>query len=87
MTMDPYSIILYPFVTEKSMGHMEKDNALEFMVKRTANKALIKKAVEKMFSVKVKSVNTRITPKGKHATVVFMPEYKAEDLGMRIGVF
>jgi large subunit ribosomal protein L23 len=66
---------------------MEKNNALEFMVKRTANKELIKKAVEKMFSVKVKSVNTRITPKGKHATVVFMPEYKAEDLGMRIGVF
>ena len=78
MTMDPYSIVLYPFVTEKSMGHMEKNNALEFVVKR---------AVEKMFSVKVKSVNTRITPNGKHATVVFMPEYKAEDIGMRIGVF
>jgi len=87
MTMDPYSIVLYPFVTEKTMSHMEKNNALEFMVKRTANKALIKRAVEKMFSVKVKSVNTRITPKGKQATVVFMPEYKAEDLGMRIGVF
>jgi large subunit ribosomal protein L23 len=66
---------------------MEKNNALEFMVKRTANKVLIKKAVEKMFSVKVKSINTRITLKGKHATVVFMPEYKAEDIGMRIGVF
>jgi large subunit ribosomal protein L23 len=66
---------------------MEKNNALEFVVKRTANKELIKKAVEKMLSVKVKSVNTRITSKGKHATVVFMPEYKAEDLGMRIGVF
>lgn len=85
--MDPYSIVLYPFVTEKSMGHMENNNALEFVVKRTANKALIKRAVEKMFSVKVKSVNTRITPNGKHATVVFMPEYKAEDIGMRIGVF
>jgi len=87
MTMDPYSIVLYPFVTEKSMSHMEKNNALEFVVKRTANKALIKKAVEKMFVVKVKSINTRITNKGKHATVVFMPEYKAEDIGMRIGVF
>jgi len=37
--------------------------------------------------VKVKSVNTRITKEGKHATVVFMPEFKAEDIGMRIGVF
>ena len=87
MVSDPYAIVLYPFVTEKSMGHMEQNNALEFVVRRTANKAQIKKAVEQMFSVKVKSVNTRITKKGKHATVVFMPEYNAEDIGMRVGVF
>jgi large subunit ribosomal protein L23 len=87
MTMDPYSIVLYPFVTEKTMSHMEKNNALEFVVRRTANKALIKKAIEQMFVVKVKSINTKITNKGKHAIVVFMPKYKAEDIGMRIGVF
>jgi large subunit ribosomal protein L23 len=87
MITDPYAVVLYPFVTEKSMSHMEKNNALEFVVRRTANKDQIKKAVEQMFSVKVKSVNTRITKKGKHATVVFTPEYKAEDIGMRIGVF
>jgi large subunit ribosomal protein L23 len=87
MITDPYAIVLYPFVTEKSMGHMEKNNALEFVVKRTANKDIIKKAIEQMFAVKVKTVNTRITKRGKHATVVFMPEYKAEDIGMRIGVF
>ena len=85
--MDPYDIILYPFVTEKSMQHMEQNDALDFIVRRTANKTAIKKAVEKMFDVKVKNVNTKITQKGKHATVVFMPEYKAEDIGMRIGVF
>ena len=87
MVTDPYEIVLYPFVTEKSMSHMEKNNALEFVVKRTANKSLIKKAIEQMFAVKVKSINTRITQKGKHATVVFMPDYNAEDIGMRIGVF
>lgn len=87
MLKDPYAIVLYPFVTEKSMGHMEKNNALEFVVRRNAKKGQIKKAVEQMFAVKVKTVNTRITKRGKHATVVFMPEYKAEDLGMRIGVF
>jgi large subunit ribosomal protein L23 len=87
MVTDPYTIVLYPFVTEKSMSHMEKNNALEFVVRRTATKALIKKAIEEMFTVKVKTVNTRITKRGKHATVVFMPEYKAEDIGMRIGVF
>lgn len=69
------------------MDLMEHNNALEFVVRRTADKNKIKQAVEQMFDVEVKSVNTRITKKGKHAIVVFMPKYKAEDIGMRIGVF
>jgi len=66
---------------------MEKNNALEFVVKRTANKQQIARAIEEMFEVKVKNVNAKITKKGKHAIVVFMPEFKAEDIGMRIGIF
>jgi len=85
--MDPYDIIYHPYVTEKTMNFMEKNNALEFVVKRDANKQQIKAAVEKMFEAKVKDVNTRITKKGKHAVVTFMPEFKAEDIGMRIGIF
>ena len=85
--MDPYKIIYHPFVTEKTMNFMEKNNALEFVVKRDSNKKQIKDAVEKMFEAKVKSINTRITKKGKHAIVTFMPDFKAEDIGMRIGIF
>ena len=85
--MDPFDIVLHPYVTEKTMNQMEKNNALEFIVKRNADKAQIKKSVEKMFDVKVKSVNTRIAKNGKHAIVIFMPGFKAEDIGMRIGVF
>lgn len=85
--MDPYDIIFHPFVTEKTMNFMEKNNALEFVVKRNADKNTIKKAIEQLFEVKVKNVNTRITKKGKHAIVIFMPEFKAEDIGMRIGIF
>lgn len=85
--MDPYSIIYHPYVTEKTMNLLEKNNALVFVVKRKANKEQIKKAVEKMFDVKVKEVNVRITKIGKHAIVTFMPEFKAEDIGMRIGIF
>ena len=85
--MDPYDIIFHPYVTEKTMNLMEKHNALEFIVKRTANKKQIKEAIEKIFDVKTKSVNTRIAKNGKHAIVTFMPEYKAEDIGMRIGIF
>jgi len=85
--VDPYDIVYHPFVTEKTMNLMEKNNALEFVVKRTANKQQIARAIEEMFEVKVKDVNTKITKKGKHAIVMFMPEFKAEDIGMRIGIF
>ena len=85
--MDPYKIIFHPYVTEKTMNFMEKNNALEFVVKRSADKKTIQQAIEQMFEVKVKDVNTRITKRGKHAIVKFMPEFKAEDIGMRIGIF
>lgn len=85
--MDPYDIIYHPYVTEKTMNFMEKNNALEFIVKKDANKKQIKQAIEDMFEVKVKNVRTRITKNGKHAIVTFMPEFKAEDIGMRIGIF
>jgi len=85
--MDPYNIIYHPYVTEKTMNFMEKNNALEFVVRRDANKKQIKQAIENMFEVKVKNVKTRITKNGKHAIVRFMPEFKAEDIGMRIGIF
>lgn len=85
--MDPYQIIFHPYVTEKTMIFMENNNALEFVVRRDASKKLIKKAVEQMFEAKVSDVNTRITKKGKHAIVRFSPEFKAEDIGMRIGIF
>jgi len=85
--MDPNDIIYHPYVTEKTMNFMEKNNALEFVVKRNADKKQIKQAIETMFEVKVKNVKTRITKNGKHAIVRFMPEFKAEDIGMRIGIF
>ncbi|HEC95233.1 MAG TPA: 50S ribosomal protein L23 [Thermoplasmatales archaeon] len=85
--MDPYEIILHPYVTEKTMDLMEKCNALDFVVNLKANKKQIKEAVEKAFDAKVKSVNIRITRTGKHAVVTFTPEYSAEEIGMRIGIF
>jgi large subunit ribosomal protein L23 len=85
--MDPYDIIYHPYVTEKTMNLMEKSNALEFVVKRKASKNQIRDAVEEMFEVKVQNINTKVTKNGKHAIVTFTPEFKAEDIGMRIGIF
>jgi len=85
--MDPYEIIFHPYVTEKTMNLMENNNALEFIVRRTATKESIKKAIEKLFDVEVENINTKISKNGKHAIVRFTPDYNAEDIGMRIGVF
>ena len=85
--MDAYQIVFHPYVTEKTMNLMENNNALEFIVRKTSSKKTIKKAVELLFDVKVKNINTKISKDGKHAIITFMPEYNAEDIGMRIGVF
>ena len=47
----------------------------------------VKQAIEKMFDVKVAEVRTKISKIGKHAIVTFAPEFNAEDIGMRIGIF
>ena len=59
--MDPYKIIRYPYMTEKSTGMIEKENKLVFIVNRKATKHQIKEAFEKLFEVEVEKVNTLIT--------------------------
>ncbi|WP_209923492.1 50S ribosomal protein L23 [Mycolicibacterium lutetiense] len=54
---DPRDIILAPVVSEKSYSLIE-DNVYTFVVHPKSNKTQIKIAVEKIFSVKVASVNT-----------------------------
>ena len=52
-----YDIILSPLITEKATNASEF-NKVVFKVAMTATKPQIKEAVEKLFDVKVKSVNT-----------------------------
>src|SRR5262245_56695054 len=65
MSPDPrhYDIILSPVITEKATMATER-NQVTFNVARTATKPQIKEAVEKLFDVKVKAVNTLVR-KGK----------------------
>jgi large subunit ribosomal protein L23 len=67
-TTDPrhYDVILAPVITEKATLASEL-NQVMFKVARTATKPQIKEAVEKLFDVKVKSVNTLVR-KGKTRT-------------------
>ena len=58
-----YQVILSPLVTEKST-QMSEYNKIVFSVPISASKLDVKSSIEKIFSVKVKSVNT-ILLKGK----------------------
>jgi large subunit ribosomal protein L23 len=65
MSLDPrhYDVILSPVITEKATN-LSEQNKVVFRVKGDATKPQIKDAVEKLFDVKVRSVNTLVT-KGK----------------------
>ena len=60
---DPRDVLLAPVVSEKSYGLLD-EGAYTFLVDPRANKTEIRIAVERVFGVKVKSVNT-LNRKGK----------------------
>jgi large subunit ribosomal protein L23 len=55
-------ILIKPIITEKMTAQADKFNRYGFVVDRRANKLQIKAAVEKMYGVKVASVNTQQYP-------------------------
>lgn len=59
--MNPYSVLIKPLLTEKSSFAREDKNKYTFLVRKDATKYDVKKAIEKLFEVSVKSVNTNIT--------------------------
>jgi large subunit ribosomal protein L23 len=54
---DPRDVLIAPVVSEKSYGLLEQ-RQYTFLVPPNANKTQIKIAVEKVFKVRVESVNT-----------------------------
>jgi large subunit ribosomal protein L23 len=95
--MDPYKVILMPWITEKSLqarrvasvddGFYQNNNRLEFIVRREASKADIKAAIESLLEVRVAKVNTRVTKEGKHASVKLAEGYDAEEAALKLGAF
>ena len=64
--MKKYDIIKGPIITEKSSEIAQNNNQITLSVDTKANKIKIKDAVEKLFNVKVESVNTiNVRPKKK----------------------
>ncbi len=59
MSKSPYDIILHPLFSEKS-SELRDAGKVTFVVLPSANKVEIRKAVEKLFEVSVKSIRTQI---------------------------
>lgn len=57
-----FQVLLAPHVSEKATIAAEKNRQFVFKVARDATKPEIKAAVEQLFSVKVKSVQTTVMP-------------------------
>jgi len=85
--MDPYDVILFPLMTEAASLMVEKENKLVFIVDLKAGKADVKRAVEKLYEVKVEGVNVQVTPSGeKKAFVKLHPDFRAADIAIKLGI-
>jgi large subunit ribosomal protein L23 len=81
-------MIIHPHVTEKATMLAEQNNLLQFIVGVDDTKTKVKKEIEALYKVKVHSVNTMMTPKGKKkAIVVFEEPNTATELASRLGIF
>ena len=66
---------------------IEDNNTLVFVVKKKTNKSQIKQAVQSLYRIKIKKVNTLITPKGqKKAYVKLTSDQDALDVANKIGI-
>ena len=84
---DPWKVLMYPQLAEKSMNMVEMENKLVFIVNPKSSKREIKEAVEKNFNVRVIRISTMITTRGqKKASVKLHPDDSAADIASRLGM-
>jgi large subunit ribosomal protein L23 len=80
------SVIIKPYITEKTFNMIEKENKLTFLVNSTANKKQITEAIKVLYEANPSIVNTARTGKGKKAMIEFSQPEGARDLATRLGL-
>ncbi len=73
-----HRIIKTLLISEKSLRSREEKNAYVFEVARDANKVDIKKAIEKLYGVKVEKVTTQNNPGKMRRLGRYRPGYTPE---------
>ena len=83
---DAQKIILRPYVTERTFDQIARENKLCFMVDNSATKTQIANAIQALYEVKVRDVNTLRSIGGKKAFVRLVPDDSATDLATKLGL-
>lgn len=83
---DAQKIIFRPYITERTFDQIARENKICFMVDNKASKTQIANAIEALYEVKVRAVNTLRAVGGKKAFVRLVPEDSATDLATKLGL-
>jgi ribosomal protein uL23 len=80
-------VLYFPLISEKAVGAIEAQNKITFIVNKKASKTDVKNAVEKLYGVKIESVNTMRDPQGRKKAIVRLNKaFKAQELATKLGV-
>ena len=80
------TMIIAPYVTEKTFNQIEKENKLAFIVTEKATKKQIIDAIGILYEADIEEVNTTRTIRGKKAFVKFKAPDGARDLATKLAL-
>jgi large subunit ribosomal protein L23 len=80
------SIIIKPYITEKTFNLIEKENKLTFIVAEKASKDQIIKALQILYESQASEVNTARTIQGKKAFIKIKAPEGARELATKMGL-
>merc|ERR1712100_695413 len=80
ITFDKYAVVKHPLSSESAIKTIEDNNTLVFVVHKRANKRMIKQSCQQLYNIKVKKVNTLITPKGNKKAYVALSSDKTRSM-------
>jgi large subunit ribosomal protein L23 len=75
-----------PLVTEKAIMMIETQNILTFRTDKEKRKDEIKKEIEELFNVKVKSIRTLIRGNKKYVYAKLKKNFPAIDVATKLGI-
>ena len=84
---EAWNVIKHPHMTEQAMDMVDRENKIVIIVDLDADKKQVKNAVETLFGVTVKKVNTQITPQAqKKAYIRLSKSDDAMDVATKLGM-